>query len=86
MIALILALAATPAPPAKPTCITQDQTLVTIKEMGGEVVGSAHYAGAVTSDLLVVQLPNVIAFFGFNAIGCFVGTQIIEPAKPRTGA
>lgn len=83
MIALILALAATPAPVCP---LTQDQVIETIAELGVEIVGSAHYSGMISTDMLVVQLPDSIVVYGFNAVGCLIGAKVIEPAKPRTGA
>lgn len=85
MIELLLALESA-TPPAAPSCLTQAQALVKLSELGGEVVGSAHYAGSVTSDMLIVQLPDSIIMVGFNAVGCYVGQITVEAAKPRTGA
>ena len=83
MVALILALAATPAPACS---LTQDQVIETIAELGGEIVGSAHYSGMISTDMLIVQLPDSIVVYGFDTTGCLIGAKIIEPAKPRTGA
>lgn len=83
MLPLLIALsAATPAP----ACVTQAQAIETITELSGEIVGSAHYTGMATTDMLVVQFPETIAMFGFNAAGCYVGQIVIEPARPRAGA
>lgn len=83
MIPFLLALAAASPDPA---CITQSQAIEQIVSIGGEVVGSAHYRGMVTSDMLIFQLPDTIAMFGFNAAGCYVGQIVIEQTAPETGA
>lgn len=84
MIPALLLIAAVEAP--APSCITQAQAISTVSELGGEVVGSAHYQGMVTTDMLIVQLPDMIVMFGFSAVGCFVGQITIERVAPETPA
>lgn len=71
---------------AQPDCLTQEQTIAALSEIGGTVVGSAHYRGSVTTDSLTFQLPDKIIMVGFNAVGCYVGQITIEMALPETGA
>ena len=40
----------------------------------------------ISTDMMVVQLPDSIVVYGLNAVGCLIGAKVIEPAKPRTGA
>lgn len=82
MIPLLIALAADPAP----ACFTQEQAIAALAEVGGTVVGSAHYSGAVTTDTLVFEMPDKIIMVGFNAVGCYVGQVVLEPRAPETGA
>lgn len=85
MIATLLLIAAVESVPA-PQCLTQSQAVEAAAEIGGKVVGSAHYTGSVTTDMLILQMPGAIVLLGFNAAGCYVGQKIIEPAIPGPGA
>lgn len=84
MIATLLLIAAVEAP--APSCLTQEQAMQVITESNGEIVGSAHYRGMATTDMLIVQFPDMIAMFGFNAAGCYVGQITVERAAPETPA
>lgn len=83
ILAAALALGCSPA--FAQECLTYQQVLDNVEANGGKVVGAASYAGAQTTEMLIVETPELILLMGFDAKGCLVGQMAVEASKPGTG-
>lgn len=85
IIAAALALACTPA--LAEECLTVEQVAKNTEAAGGKIVGAASYNGSLTTEMLIVETPDLILMMGFDAKGCYFGQMAVEVAKkPDTGA
>lgn len=84
---LAAALALGCSPSLAQECVTYQKALDTVDANGGKVVGAATYKGSQTTDMLIIETPDLILLMGFDAKGCLVGQMVVEPAKkPDSGA
>jgi hypothetical protein len=75
------------APAFAQDCTTYQTKIDQIEAEGGTVVGAASYDGSMTTEMLIVQTPDLIVLMGFDAKGCYYGMMAVEQAKkPDTGA
>lgn len=80
---ILAALALGCSPAYAQECVTYQQTVANIEANGGVVVGAATYAGSLTTEMLIVETPDLILLVGFDAKGCLVGQQVVEVAAKR---
>lgn len=83
LIALAAALALGCSPSLAQECTTYQKALDNLEANGGKVVGAATYNGSQTTEMLIVETPDLILLMGFDAKGCLVGQMAVEPAAKQ---